>query len=254
MAKKDAGLVKTKKLNLVLGVIYFFQAVAVLIWAKATTVPVFSGHAAYDELSGGLAPAVRHLFDIRLSYLIVLMLLVSTAFHLLQATFRRKTHEAALKKKNSRGRWLHFGIASTLMVWSLAILSGINELSLLILMAGFIALSKFFSYRMELTFVKDKKPTWAILHLVLITGGLALLPLIMTKIGTIVFGQTTFGALLYWAYAAVFATFAVFLLVEAKYYHKKGRYGDYLYTDRIYSLIYFFGQTALTWLIFIILR
>ena len=250
MAKNDLGLIKTKNLNLALGAIYFLQAVAVLIWAKATTVPVFSGHAAYDELSGGLGPAVRHLFDVRLSYLVVLLLLVSAVFHLLQATFRRKTHEAALKKKISRGRWLHFGISATLMVWVLALLSGINELSLLLLIGGFVATSKFFAYRMEITFNKDKKPTWAILHLAVITAGLALLPLVMSKIGTIIFGQTSFGALLYWAYAAVFATFAGFLLVESKYYHKKAPFSDYGYIDRAYSLVYLFGQTALTWLIF----
>ena len=100
------------------------------------------------------------------------------------------------------------------------------------------------------TFNKDKKPTWAILHLAVITAGLALLPLVMSKIGTIIFGQTSFGALLYWAYAAVFATFAGFLLVGSKYYHKKAPFSDYGYIDRAYSLVYLFGQTALTWLIF----
>lgn len=250
MVKKKDNFRGLRNFNLVLAIAYFLQAIAVIVWAKPATVPLFSGHAAFDELSGGLAPAARHLFDIKLSYLLILMLVIAGLFHLLQATIKRKAHEAALKKKISRGRWIEFGLAASLMVWVLGLLGGINELSLLILIAGFVAVSKFFSYRMELTFIKDKKPSWMILWLGLTTGGLALLPLLIYKTGTFVFGQTGLPRLLHWAFLTTLLTFAAFVAVEIKYYKKSGRWSDYLYADRAYSLIYLFGQTALTWLIF----
>src|SRR5688572_24038138 len=116
MAKKKSSIEKTEKTelsneklqnlrmwNLRFAALFALQAIAIGIIGTAQSFPVTTQYLAVDalasEATGGetLAAATRHLFDIRLSWVVAAFLLAFAVAHLAMATFYRKRYEARMQ-------------------------------------------------------------------------------------------------------------------------------------------------------------
>lgn len=240
-----------KNWNLGLAVLFAAQAVAIPVLAKASSAPVTTSYLAKDTLAssnGGtvLVAASRHLFDLNLAYLVAAFLVIAGLVHLLVATVFRPTYEQELKDRVNKARWIEYALSGSLMLVTVALLSGVYDLSSLLMLAGLnIALAM-----VAMLAETHKLFDWP----GYVVGGVAgLLPWLvfgMYALGAHNYGGTNLPNFVYWIYLTVFVGLAVAAAnfwLQAK---QRGRWADYLYGERIFLVIGLLVKSLLAWQVF----
>jgi hypothetical protein len=151
----DSDYQGLKKWNLVMALIHLVQGVALLLLAKTSTFaiswnlpkPVFTGQ--------GRPPTVplqmEKWFDVNLAYCLAAFLFVCFVAHLICAVGKSSDwYISMLKKRLNLIRWYEYAISSSLMVFAIAILCGITDAGILILLVGINASMNLFGATMEL--------------------------------------------------------------------------------------------------------
>jgi hypothetical protein len=125
-----------RRLNLLAAVLYFLEAIAVLLISNydngARSIGI--GFLAKDTISSDtlnhpvLVGAARHLFDINLAYVIAAALLVATVAQVLMATNMRSRYEADLKKAAAPMRWMAYIFSFGIAMLGLSLAVGISDI------------------------------------------------------------------------------------------------------------------------------
>src|SRR6202042_1776182 len=131
--------VNLQKWNSWLAVLYLAQGIFLVLLSVTSTFPVQTSYLTLNsiasEVSGSsiLGNGTRHLFDLNIVWVVALSFLVAAAVHGLAGTVYRKKYEADLRKNANRLRWTSLALTSGLMMTAIIMLSGVAELSTLLL-------------------------------------------------------------------------------------------------------------------------
>lgn len=130
-----------RRLNLTSALFGLLGAVAAGLLMNTTSYQFLTGLLTTNPLTGGLAPAVHAVWDVELRWIVVTILLLSSLVPLLAATRARKKYEAALDSKVMKWRWIDTAVIGSLIVATIALLSGVQDIMTLVLIGGFVWLS-----------------------------------------------------------------------------------------------------------------
>lgn len=253
-AKKDIF----KQLNVwnwVLALLHAAQGVAVILLSNSALFRVSTSYLTTDSLASTegapvLVEAQRTLFDVNLAYIVAAFFFMSAIAHLTIATVYRKKYEAGLKEGINRARWYEYGISASTMMIAIAMLSGVSDISTLILIFGATLVMNLLGLVMEVVNMGKDKPNW-LSYIVGTIAGLG--PWVVVGIyllGASLYGEGNIPTFVYYIYGSIFVFFSSFAVNMILQYKKVGRWQDYLYGERAYMILSLVAKSALAWQVF----
>lgn len=239
-----------------LAVIHAVQGVMILVASTARTFPLTTNYLTVDpmasETAGSqvLALATRNLADVNLAYLIAAFFLASAVAHLLAALWLRKRYEAGLKKGINRIRWFEYAASASLMLVAIAMLTGVGDLSTLLMIFMLSAVMNLLGLAMEVYNQGKAKPNWLAYIIGCVAGIVPWVVLAIYLIGANLYGAGGIPGFVYGIYVSLFILFNGFALNMWLQYKKKGKWANYLYGERMYMILSLTAKTALAWQVF----
>lgn len=246
-----------RRLNLIAAVLYGVQAILILILsnasigAKTMNTSFLSSDKIASIIPGQAAQvqATRHLFNINLAYVVVTFLLIGFVSNLLLATRYRKTYEADLKRKTIRARWIEYALIAGTMMTSIALVAGVFEMSMLLLIFGATVLMGLLALVTESNTQATKKVNWLSYWLGLGAGVLPWIIIFIYLWGAHVYANGV-ATYVYWVIISLLLLFASLIINRGFQYKKLGHWENYLFGEQMYLVLIFVAQTALAWQIF----
>lgn len=258
LAKKSKSQLKNlNQLNKLAAAVLAFQAIIILILANGSTGSrsisnsFLTADPQTTDASGQavLAPAVHHLFDFNLAYLVAAFLLIAAIIRLLVAFSSKSFYERELKKGYSRFRWLEYALSGGLMVVTIAVLVGVLDFSTLFLIfvangvAALVGLlaeegafsTKYFGWVAKVGGPRPGFAPWVVIAIFL-------------------WGAHAYGAGLpaysYWLAGSVFLLAVAWVKLNYFSYVKRGRWADYLKVEQAYIILSLLTTAALAWQVY----
>lgn len=186
-----------RSMHISLALAYSVFAIIVLGFVSTAAVAVTLGIQARDELASQdfvvLGAAHEVFYNIQPKYVLAAALLVSAVGSLLLATKLRARYESTVKARISGMRWLLFAVSAALVINYVALLAGVQDMSLLKLSAGLVFGAAMLSWVAERDNAGAARPKWLAYVLSLGAGALAWLPIGVSLVGTSVYGMERFG-------------------------------------------------------------
>lgn len=249
-----------QKLNLAVAVVLALQAIALLVFGVAYSVPVYVSHLTGDALQTKLrgteimAPALHMLWNLNVAYVAAAALLVTALVYALLATVWRMKYEARLKKESQPLRWVIVAIAGGLMLVALALVAGVNELTDLKSIVAFTVLASLGAAWLEMHPVRRGKldaSGWLGVIIALVAAIMPLLVILDTMAATGIFGGVGVPAYAW----ELFAVSVVGWLLVIGNMHltnlKQGKWGsNYLYAEAWYTGLILAVETVFVWVLF----
>ncbi len=258
-AKKEVSteskIKNLRKWNFVMAFLHFIQGVAVVILSTDALFPVTTTYLTTDSLASTdqapvLVNATRNLVDVNLAYVIALFFFISALAHLLIATVYRKKYESNIVKGLNKARWYEYGISASVMMIAIAMLSGVQDLSTLVMIFGATLVMNLCGLIMEIHNQTTTKTSW-ISYVVGTIAGLG--PWVVIGIyfwGTNQFGDGSIPSFVYAIYASLFLFFSCFAVNMYLQYKGVGKWKDYLYGEKVYMILSLVAKSALAWQVF----
>lgn len=244
------------KWNIGLAALHALQGFAVLILSKSATLPVDTHFLTEDKLASKatgqivLSPAVRHLFDINLAYLVVAFFFMSAIAHLVIGTIYRTKYEEGLKKGINKARWIEYAFSASTMMVAIAMLTGVYDFSLLAAVFGLTAIMNLMGLVMEVHNQTTSKTNWLSYIIGCISGILPWMVVAVYLKGAMVYGSGNIPTFVYWIFGSMFVLFSTFAVNMFLQYKKKGKWADYLYGEKMYMILSLVAKSALAWQVF----
>ncbi|MDQ5971869.1 MAG: hypothetical protein QG553_28 [Patescibacteria group bacterium] len=253
--KSKISLASLNSWNLVMAGLHFVQGAAVVLLSQSSTLPVTTNYLTLDTLasqSGNpvLVSASRHLFDVNLAYLVAAFFFMSAIAHLVIATVYRKTYEADLKKGINKARWFEYGISASTMMVAIAMLSGVYDLSSLLMIFALDFIMNMMGLVMEIHNQTTKKTSWLSYNIGCLAGIVPWAVFGIYVAGASAYGSGQIPSFVYWIYLSMFLFFMSFAVNMYLQYKKVGKWADYLYGERVYMILSLVAKSALAWQVF----
>lgn len=245
-----------RKWNISLSVLHLVQAIVVLVLSKSNGLPVTTNFLTNDTIaaqSAGrpvLAAASHTLFNINLAHLVVVFFLLSAIAHAIIATKYRPRYEKDLKVGINRARWIEYGLSASVMMVAIGLLSGIYDISSLIMIFVLILIMNLMGLAMELYNQKQKQVNWFTYLVGCLAGIIPWLVFALYVISANVYGTGGIPTFVYFIYGSIFVFFNSFALNMYLQYRGKGKWADYLYGERVYMILSLVAKSALAWQVF----
>ncbi len=254
--KQTIKLEHLNKWNKYLAGLHAVQGVAILLLAKSSAWPVTTSYLTEDTLASKvagqpvLASAMRTLFSFNPAYLVVAFFFMSAVAHLFVATKHRKTYEDDLKKGIDKVRWIEYGFSASTMMVAIAMLSGVYDLSTLLMIFVLTLLMNTMGLVMEKVNQGAKKVDWLTYWLGCLAGIVPWIVFAIYVIGATVNGSGGVPTFVYFIYASMFLFFSSFAVNMVLQYRKQGKWADYFYGERVYMILSLVAKSALAWQVF----
>lgn len=240
--------------NIWAGIIFLAQAAVILLLSDTRHLPVTANYVAKDPLAEAagntqFVPAMHHLFDLNVTYLVVLFLLVAGVIHLVAATKGRERYEHALSQRVNALRWMEYTITASIMLMVMVMLAGVFDATTLLLVLVLSIIMHVLGLLVELH-SKGGKADWTTWRIACLAGSMPWAVFIMYAVGTGVYGMTHLPGYVYGIWASmlvIFFGFATNLYLQRT---GRGRWGDYLYGEKVFIVLSLIAKTALAWQIF----
>ena len=221
-----------------MALLHTIQGIAVIYLSRSDALfPVTTNYITLDSLASGegspvLVQATRTLSDVNLAYIIAAFFFMSALAHLFIATVYKKKYEKDLNLGINRVRWYEYSLSASTMMVAIAMLSGIADLSTLVVVFGATLVMNLCGLVMEIHNQTTNKVSWISYVVGTIVG---LLPWVVVGIyfwGANQFGEGQIPTFVYWIYVSIFLFFMSFAVNMWLQYKKVGRWQDYLYGEK----------------------
>ena len=235
-----------------MSLLHFLQGVAVLIISDPNkgVVPITISYLKFDLPTQTLLPAASTLGEVNLAWFVALFFFLSALAHLFIGTIYRRHYESNLEKGINKVRWFEYSLSASVMMVAISLLSGIYDLSSLLMIFTLDALMNLLGLAMEVHNQNNKNVNWLTYILGCIAG---IVPWVV--FGIYVYGAREFGGgnipdFVYWIYVSIFVFFNSFAVNMYLQYKKIGPWKDYLYGERAYIILSLVAKSLLAWQVF----
>jgi heliorhodopsin len=247
------GLVK---FNLAMAGLHAVQALAVLllsdpnrgIWNVTVNNLTLGTGSTPDKLV--LVSATHDAFSVHLATIVVVFFILSAIAHLFVASVYRKRYEANLKQGINKVRWIEYALSASTMMIGIALLSGIYDLSSLLMIFTLTAIMNLMGLAMEIYNQGHEKVNWLAYNVGALAG---ILPWIVIGIyfwAGEAYGSGEIPTFVYYIYGSIFLFFNCFAANMFLQYKKIGPWKNYLYGERVYIILSLVAKTLLAWQVF----
>lgn len=244
--------IKLRNYNLVMGFLHLVQGIVVVALSNNFTTPITTSFLQFDPNTQTLNTATSTLFEFNLGYGVAAFLFLSSLFHLIIATFYYKKYIADLALGVNKLRWIEYSLSASLMIVLIGTLSGIYDLSSLIMMFGLTAIMNLTGLLMEThnQIKSNNKVNWLSFWIGSLAGIIPWIVLVIYFIGAENQPNTDIPTFVYWIYGSIFAFFNVFAINMYLQYKKIGPWKNYIYGEFVYILLSLTAKSLLAWQIF----
>jgi hypothetical protein len=233
--------------------VHALQGITILVVSANVLLPVTTSFLTANPLTSTitLVPASHHLFDINVAWLVAAFFFISATAHCLLATVYRKRYEAELKQGINRLRWIEYAVSASTMLVAIGLLSGIYDLSTLIMIFALSFIMNLLGLAMEVyNQGKRNAPNWLAYGIGCMAGIVPWVVFAIYIFGTNVYGSGHIPTFVYWIYASMFIFFNGFAVNMYLQYKGKGKWANYLYGERVYMILSLVAKTLLAWQVF----
>ena len=251
-------LKKLRLFNLIAALLLAAQAVAIPLLAGAGkgSVPIITDFLTEDILASDaagsqiLVQGSTHLFDINLAYLVSAFLAAGAIGCLMVATLLRKSYEMNLKKNLNPYRWVQYTVGIGLLLVTVGLLVGIQEIALLKAVFAFALIANVLRIFSDSQNQDRSNLKWSNYWLAVFAG----------LINFVIFAIYAWGANVYgsdlssYTYGILGVVLASFILINAALklnYKARGRWACYLHLEKFYIILSLIATSAVAWLIFV---
>jgi len=250
-ATKEPKFVKLRQFNLAMGVLHLIQGGLMLWLSNAFTVPVETSFLSYNDVTGEFYFVTDVIANLRLGPMIAMFLFVSAIAHFSLASPRGYPwYVKNLQKGINYARWYEYAISSSIMIVVIAMLTGIYELSSLLLIFSLNATMNLFGLMMELHNQTTQKTNWTAFMFGCFAG---IVPWIVVGIyffGAVLLAGKDFPEFVIGIFISLAVFFNIFAINMVLQYRKKGRWADYLFGEKVYVILSLTAKSALAWQVF----
>jgi len=256
--KRVLSLQTLYKLNLVSAAVNLALAFAAKFALLPNTTDVTLSFVTKDQLASAqgtvLGGAYEVLATIELRYILTFIFAVSAIGSLLLASRLRGKYEAAVSNETSGLRWLLIGVTSAMLLEFVTILSGINDVMTLKLVAALVLVTALLGWISERENKGATTKRWFPFVISIFTGVLAWMPLIGSFAGTSIYGLERFGWHVYAVAGVLLAGFIAFAANQYMQIQGQKRSSNYVFVERNYLAIDILTKVAVGAVILIALH
>ncbi len=237
--------------NIVVGLFHLGQAIAILLLSSSFSVPIQTSYLSYDPIAGTSSSLLRTVGHVRLGPLVAIFLLLAAADHLaisLPGVFNWYVRN--LERHINYARWTEYFFSASLMLVIIAMLSGVYDLSTLILLFFLNGMMILFGWMMELHNQTTERVNWAAFSFGTLAG---IIPWVIVGL---YFGSAAAESangvpkFVYGIMISIFVFFSIFAVNMMLQYRGKGRWSNYLFGEKVYILLSLVAKSLLAWQVF----
>ncbi|MFX1537555.1 MAG: heliorhodopsin HeR, partial [Promethearchaeota archaeon] len=154
-----------------------------------------------------------------------------------------------LKKGINYARWYEYSLSSSVMIVIIAMLTGVYDLSALLLMFSLNAMMILCGLLMERYNQNREKVDWVPFLFGCFAGAIPWVVIALNLFGAGE-GENKAPDFVYWIFFSIFLFFNVFAINMVLQYKKVGKWRDYLFGEKVYILLSLLAKSALAWQVF----
>lgn len=233
-----------------MGCFHLIQALLMFFLSNDFSLPVNTSYLRFNTTIQVLEPVTETIANLKLGPIVALFLLLSSIAHFtltLPKVYEWYTNN--LKKGINYARWWEYSISSSVMILVIAMLTGVYDLSSLILMFALNAMMIFFGMVMEVHNQTTQKTNWLSFIFGSIAGIVPWIVIFMYLFGS-GDGENRAPDFVYYIFVSIFLFFNVFAINMILQYKKVGKWKDYLFGEKMYILLSLLAKSALAWQVF----
>ncbi|MEK7570578.1 MAG: heliorhodopsin HeR [Patescibacteria group bacterium] len=242
---------KLRQFNGLMALLHFGQGLAMLMASSSFALPLTTAYVEFNQQSQLLEPVLKTIANLQIGPLVAGFLFLSAFAHFCLAFLPtvRVWYEANLKKGMNIARWVEYSLSSSLMIVVVVMLTGMYDLTSLMLVFFLNMMMILFGWVMEVHNQTTKKTDWTSYIFGCIAG---LVPWIAVALYLFNAGEGEFKAptFVYWIFFSIFVFFNVFAINMILQYKKIGKWKDYLYGERAYIILSLVAKSLLAWQVF----
>ncbi|MDQ2973165.1 MAG: heliorhodopsin HeR [bacterium] len=247
---------RLRNMNLAIAMIQLAQAAAVVLLDKTQlALPVSTNYTTTDSLaslgsSQVLVPATKNLLDLRLSYVLAAILVISALMHIKVATVRREHYEVGLTNETNRERWISGALVYGLMLVVVSMVIGISDKSLLLMIFGGTAVMLLSGWALERNRVLGQRVN-PVSYLIGLMSGLApWLVIAWYLVMTMRLGEVSYDSYVYVLVGSMALIYLALIYLHNMQLRRTGSYAVYSNVERSFILLSLIATSALTWQVF----
>jgi len=246
----DEKFKKLRRFNGMMAVLHFIQGLLMLYLSTDRTWPLRISFLEYDEMTQTLVQRTELIGNIQLAPLVALFLFMSATAHLLISTRLYKKYVKYLKKKMNPYRWIEYTFSASLMIWIIAMLTGIYDIGLLIALFVLTGVMNLMGLMMEKHNQLTEKTDWTFYIIGCISGGAPWVIIAIVFAKSIIEAGAEFPNFVIYIYFSILIFFNIFAINMLLQYKGIWKWKNYLYGERMYIILSLVAKSALAWQIF----
>jgi hypothetical protein len=247
----EPRLKKLRIFNVVVGLILLAQGILMFLVSNDYTQPVTTQYLGEGTGRSFPIPVHREAASLRLGPMVALFLLLSGVALLLMAAPRiNDWYNKNLLKGANYGRWIEYSITASLMIVVIAMLSGIYDLSTLILLFFLNAMMILFGWMMELHNQTTEKTDWTAFYFGCLAGAVPWVIIWLYFISAAADPTSKMPGFVYGIMVSLFIFFNIFAVNMVLQYKKVGPWKDYLFGEKVYIILSLAAKSLLAWQVF----
>jgi hypothetical protein len=242
-------LKKLRAYNIVVGLILLAEGAFMWAVSNGTKVGLTTSYLKWAPILKRPITHIENVGDVRLGPLVATFLLLSGIFLLGNAFIWNKKYNEMLEKGMNLFRWMEYSITSSLMIVVIAMLCGIYDLSMLILIFSLNACMILFGWVMETQNQTTKKVDWTAFIFGCFAGVVPWIVMGMyffAAIGSNATAVPKFVYAIFWSLLVAFNIFAINMILQ---YKKVGKWKEYIYGEYAYVTLSLVAKSLLAWLV-----
>lgn len=236
--------------NLWMGFLHLAQGIAVIWLSNDFSVPVTTNFLKFNVVTQTLETMTKTVFDLRFGYWVAAFFFLSALFHFVIGTGYYKTYAQNLTQHINKARWVEYSLSASLMIVLIGSLSGIYDLSTLLMMFGLTAVMNLCGLVMERQNRDNKDVDWTSFWVGSLAGILPWLAILIYFLGAASEANNAIPTFVYWIYVSIFIFFMSFAVNMYLQYKRVGPWRDYLFGEKMYILLSLIAKSLLAWQIF----
>lgn len=167
------------------------------------------------------SPAIEHVYDLEMRWAVVVIMVLASILPILILSKLRNKYQTNLKNNVNLIRWIDMAIVGALMTEAVALLSGVQDLFVLKLIAGFVVLSALLGWLAEKQTAQTKKPQWSVYFVSLVAGLMPWVLIFAYAASTWIFGLVRSPWYVYALYAVGLLGFVAYALNQKLLFKKR---------------------------------
>ena len=249
---KAANEVSVRKLrigNIVVGLIFLVQVIAILLLSNDFSIPVVATYQNGPPGTPGTGETFTR-FSVRFGWAIAFFLVLAAADHLLMATPKiNGWYERQLDQGRNTARWVEYSISSSVMIVLICLLTGINDIYALVAIFGVNAAMILFGLLMERINPDRSSVDWWPFIFGCIAG---IVPWIAITLAIVGAQQKYSGVpgFVFAIFISLFILFNCFAINQLLQYRNRGRFKNYRFGEYAFIILSLIAKSLLAWQVF----